>query len=60
MNFPKQATTISEEITLWKKRGLIICDEANTAWAPKFAVWLKQHPKVPIEKMGFPAGWNLI
>jgi abortive infection bacteriophage resistance protein len=41
-------------------RDLIEKVAPNTAWAPKFAVWLKQHPKVPIEKMGFPAGWNLI
>jgi abortive infection bacteriophage resistance protein len=41
-------------------RDLIEKIAPNTAWALRFATLIKQHPKIPIGKMGFPEDWKLI
>jgi abortive infection bacteriophage resistance protein len=41
-------------------RDLVEKIAPNTTWALNFAALLKQHPKVPVLRMGFPSGWTLI
>jgi hypothetical protein len=58
---PKDASADTYFYTaFWIIRDLIEKIAPNTAWALKFGTLLKQHPKVPVAKMGFPKDWTVI